>query len=112
MSVLSQSDRQQLVVADEAKDRASSRIGHRPQRLIHPATSVSKTCICILAPTPRVCKHQLTQIGVQTMELIEALDRTFQHAHGVIGNVRADQYDDPTPCPDWAVLRRHDAYDD
>jgi len=37
------------------------------------------------------------------MELIDALDRTFQHAHGVIGNVRADQYDDPTPCPDWAV---------
>jgi uncharacterized protein (TIGR03086 family) len=37
------------------------------------------------------------------MELIDALEQTFQHAHGVIGNVRADQYDDPTPCPDWAV---------
>jgi uncharacterized protein (TIGR03086 family) len=37
------------------------------------------------------------------MELIAALEQAFQHAHGVIGNVRADQYDDPTPCPDWAV---------
>ena len=37
------------------------------------------------------------------MELIDALERTFQHAHGVIGNVRADQYDDPTPCPEWVV---------
>lgn len=37
------------------------------------------------------------------MELIDALEQTFQHAEGVIGNVRADQYDDPTPCPDWPV---------
>jgi uncharacterized protein (TIGR03086 family) len=37
------------------------------------------------------------------MELIDALEQTFQHAGGVIGNVRADQYDDPTPCPAWAV---------
>ena len=37
------------------------------------------------------------------MELIDALEQTFQHAQGVIGNVRADQLDDPTPCPEWAV---------
>ena len=37
------------------------------------------------------------------MELIDALEQTFEHAHDVIGNVRADQYDDPTPCPDWTV---------
>ena len=37
------------------------------------------------------------------MDLIDALEQTFQHADGVIGNVRTDQYDDPTPCPDWAV---------
>ena len=37
------------------------------------------------------------------MELIDALEETFDHAQRVIGNVRADQYDDPTPCPDWAV---------
>jgi len=37
------------------------------------------------------------------MEVIDALEQTFRHAHGVIGNVRADQYDDPTPCPDWNV---------
>jgi uncharacterized protein (TIGR03086 family) len=37
------------------------------------------------------------------MELTDALEQTFQHAHGVIGNVRADQYDAPTPCPEWAV---------
>ena len=37
------------------------------------------------------------------MELIDALEQTFRHADGVIGNVRADQYDDPTPCPEWTV---------
>ena len=37
------------------------------------------------------------------MELIDALERTFQHADGVIGRIRTDQYHDPTPCPDWAV---------
>ena len=37
------------------------------------------------------------------MELIDALEQTFQHADGVIGNVRPDQYDDPTPCSEWAV---------
>ncbi len=37
------------------------------------------------------------------MELIDALEQAFQHAAGVIGNVRTEQYDDPTPCPDWAV---------
>lgn len=37
------------------------------------------------------------------MEIVDALEQTFQHAHAVIGNVRADQLDAPTPCPDWAV---------
>jgi uncharacterized protein (TIGR03086 family) len=37
------------------------------------------------------------------MELIDALEQTFQHAQGVIGNVRDDQYDNPTPCSDWVV---------
>jgi uncharacterized protein (TIGR03086 family) len=37
------------------------------------------------------------------MDLIDDLEQTFDHAHDVIGNVRADQYDAPTPCPDWAV---------
>ena len=37
------------------------------------------------------------------MELIDALDQTFQHAHGVIGGVRADQYDNTTPCEKWTV---------
>lgn len=40
---------------------------------------------------------------IETVDLIEALEQTFEHAHGVIGNVRADQYDNPTPCPDWAL---------
>ncbi len=35
--------------------------------------------------------------------LIDTLDRTFRHTHHVIANVRPDQLDDPTPCPDWAV---------
>ena len=37
------------------------------------------------------------------MELIDALEQTFQYAHGVIGNVRGDQLDNPTPCTEWAV---------
>jgi uncharacterized protein (TIGR03086 family) len=37
------------------------------------------------------------------MELIDALEQTFEHAHGVIGNVSAAQHDDPTPCPKWTV---------
>jgi uncharacterized protein (TIGR03086 family) len=37
------------------------------------------------------------------MDVIESLDKTFEHAHGVIGRVRADQYDDRTPCEKWTV---------
>ena len=37
------------------------------------------------------------------MDIIDSLDRTFQHAQGVIVGVRADQYDDPTPCEEWTV---------
>jgi uncharacterized protein (TIGR03086 family) len=37
------------------------------------------------------------------MELIEALEHTFDHTQRVIDDVRADQYDDPTPCSEWTV---------
>lgn len=37
------------------------------------------------------------------MDLIESLDRTFLHAHGVIAGVRADQYGNATPCEEWTV---------
>src|SRR3954451_5373609 len=37
------------------------------------------------------------------MELIDALDHAFQHAEGVIGQVRPDQYDNRTPCDQWSV---------
>jgi uncharacterized protein (TIGR03086 family) len=37
------------------------------------------------------------------MQLIDALERTFDHAQVVIGNIGADQLDDPTPCPEWTV---------
>lgn len=37
------------------------------------------------------------------MELIEALDATFEHTHAVIAQVRADQLGVPTPCRDWDV---------
>jgi uncharacterized protein (TIGR03086 family) len=37
------------------------------------------------------------------MDLIDSLDRTFRHAHGVIGGVGPDQYDDKTPCAEWTV---------
>ncbi|MDQ3148110.1 MAG: TIGR03086 family metal-binding protein [Actinomycetota bacterium] len=37
------------------------------------------------------------------MDLIESLDHTFTHAHGVIAQVRRDQYSSPTPCEEWTV---------
>jgi uncharacterized protein (TIGR03086 family) len=37
------------------------------------------------------------------MELVDALDQTFDHAYKVIGSVRPEQYDDPTPCEEWNV---------
>jgi uncharacterized protein (TIGR03086 family) len=37
------------------------------------------------------------------MDVIDSLDRTFRHAHGVISGVRPDQYDDKTPCAEWTV---------
>jgi uncharacterized protein (TIGR03086 family) len=42
-------------------------------------------------------------IGATSMDLLDALDQTFRHAQGVIDNVRADQYDNPTPCEEWVV---------
>jgi uncharacterized protein (TIGR03086 family) len=37
------------------------------------------------------------------MDLLDALDETFKHAHRVIAGVRPDQYDGSTPCSDWTV---------
>jgi len=37
------------------------------------------------------------------VEILEALDLTFQHAQHVIDNVRPDQLDNKTPCPEWTV---------
>jgi uncharacterized protein (TIGR03086 family) len=37
------------------------------------------------------------------MELVDALDQTFDHAHKVIAGVQPEQYDLRTPCEDWAV---------
>ena len=37
------------------------------------------------------------------MELIEALDSTFQHAHKVIAGVEPSQHERPTPCAEWRV---------
>ena len=37
------------------------------------------------------------------MELLDALSQTFDHATKVVGSVRADQLDAPTPCRDWDV---------
>ena len=37
------------------------------------------------------------------MELLDALQQTFDRAHDVIAGVRPDQYDDKTPCPEWTV---------
>ena len=37
------------------------------------------------------------------MDLVSSLDRTFQHAHGVIAGITPDQYDNATPCSEWTV---------
>jgi uncharacterized protein (TIGR03086 family) len=37
------------------------------------------------------------------VDVIDALDQTFDHAQGVIAGVRVDQYDDKTPCAEWSV---------
>jgi uncharacterized protein (TIGR03086 family) len=37
------------------------------------------------------------------MDLISALNQTFDHAHGVIGGVKQGQLNDPTPCSEWNV---------
>jgi len=37
------------------------------------------------------------------MDLIDALDLAFAHAHDVVAGVRPDQYDDKTPCAEWTV---------
>lgn len=37
------------------------------------------------------------------MDIIDALEQTFDHAQGVIAGVRVDQYDDKTPCAEWSV---------
>jgi uncharacterized protein (TIGR03086 family) len=35
--------------------------------------------------------------------LVEQLGRAFDAVAGLIGNIRADQWSAPTPCPDWTV---------
>jgi uncharacterized protein (TIGR03086 family) len=37
------------------------------------------------------------------MDLIDALDETFDHAQRVIAGVRAEQYGNKTPCTEWTV---------
>ena len=37
------------------------------------------------------------------MDLTDALEQTFANAGSVIAGVRADQYDDKTPCVEWTV---------
>lgn len=37
------------------------------------------------------------------MELVDALDATFDHTAVVIAGVRPDQYDNPRPCAGWTV---------
>jgi hypothetical protein len=35
--------------------------------------------------------------------LVEHPGRAFDAVAGLIGNIRADQWSAPTPCPDWTV---------
>jgi uncharacterized protein (TIGR03086 family) len=37
------------------------------------------------------------------MDVLDALEQTFQHGGVVIGKVTREQYDQPTPCVEWTV---------
>jgi uncharacterized protein (TIGR03086 family) len=37
------------------------------------------------------------------MDVVDALEETFNHAHGVIAGVRPEQHADKTPCEEWTV---------
>jgi len=37
------------------------------------------------------------------VDLVDALDQTFQHAHRVIAGTSASQHGDSTPCEEWTV---------
>lgn len=37
------------------------------------------------------------------MDIVDTLDRTFQHTNGVIKGVHPDQHTGPTPCREWTV---------
>jgi uncharacterized protein (TIGR03086 family) len=37
------------------------------------------------------------------MELLDALDQSFDQARKIVGGVRPDQYAQPTPCTEWDV---------
>jgi len=37
------------------------------------------------------------------VDILDSLDATFQHAHGVIAAVRPEQLADKTPCAEWTV---------
>ena len=36
-------------------------------------------------------------------DLLQALERAFDHTAEVVGGVRPEDLDEPTPCPDWDV---------
>ena len=37
------------------------------------------------------------------MDLIAALEQTYDHTHSIVTGVRQDQLDNPTPCTEWNV---------
>jgi len=37
------------------------------------------------------------------MNVVDSLEQTFAHAHGVIAGVRPEQLTDKTPCEEWTV---------
>jgi len=37
------------------------------------------------------------------VDVVDALEQTFANARRVIAGIRADQYDDKTPCEEWTV---------
>jgi uncharacterized protein (TIGR03086 family) len=85
-----------LAVAHQTKDGASRRVGNRPQRLVHCVTSLHST------PPSGNVSNILHRSG-GAVDLLEALDRTFQHTHDVIAAVPSAKHDAATPCEEWKV---------
>src|SRR4051794_37296811 len=85
---------------------SSSRTSRRIARRVGSATARNAASIrrtpCLLPAARKVCKHYLTRLE-NPVDLVDALDRTFDHTHSVIAGIKPEQYDAATPCSEWNV---------